>query len=84
MKASRRLPTETFTVSLNGSHRVYVTLGYEPKTGSIREIALQGRKKSDEGSSLDAILHDLGVALSRIIQERDPDTGKDYGLSENK
>lgn len=75
MKAARRLPAETFKVTLSGGHRVYMSLGYSPESGELREVAFVGKKKSDENGALDNLLHELGVYLSRAIQDRDPETG---------
>jgi len=77
MKAANRLPAETFSVQLNGNHRVYISLAYSPENGSLREVAFQCKKKSDDDSSLDSLLHELGIYLSRAIQDRDPETGNE-------
>lgn len=54
-------------------HRVHITLGRDPATGQVREIFFVGRGKSGHG--LDQIFVELGVKLSRILQDRDPETG---------
>jgi hypothetical protein len=72
----RRLPSETVSIVLElpgGAHRLDVSLCRDARTGELREIVFVGRGKI--GSGLDLMLHDLGVKLSRAIQNRHPDTG---------
>tara|TARA_R110002074_G_scaffold365085_1_gene538735 strand:+ start:22 stop:264 length:243 start_codon:yes stop_codon:yes gene_type:complete len=77
MRSAKRLPSETFHLKLNDTHTVYMTLGYCPTSGSLSEVAFQSKKKSDQPSSLDSLLHELGIYLSRAIQNRDPLTGEE-------
>lgn len=82
MTAPRRLPSETFRVRLpvtahDGTvrhHEIDVSLAYHPISGRLREIVFVSRGKI--GSGLDILFSDLGVALSRGIQGRDPETGE--------
>ncbi len=55
-------------------HKLKLSLAYDPETKLLREVVFVGRGKSGHG--LDFLLHDLGIAVSRAIQGRNPDTGK--------
>jgi len=72
----RRLMSETVAMSIEvgeGTHDLDVSLVYDD-SGILREIAFVGRGKI--GGGVDALLRDLGVKLSRAIQDRSPDTGE--------
>jgi hypothetical protein len=58
--------------SNEATHRMTVCLAYDDK-GILRELNIVSRGKIGQG--LDLALHDLGIKLSRAIQDRDPDTG---------
>jgi hypothetical protein len=75
MTVGRRLYSETVSIELvvaDGTHKLDVSLAYE--NGWLREIVFVGRGKIGHG--LDALLHDLGIKLSRAIQGRNPETGE--------
>lgn len=65
-------------VQLNGSgqevrHPAIVSLAYDLK-GTLREIVFEGRGKVGHG--IDLMFHDLSIKLSRILQDRNPETGE--------
>ena len=83
-KAGRRLRSETVSMTLEvpteaGSeparHPLDVSLAYDGDTDMLREVVFVTRGKI--GSGMDMLLHDLGIKLSRAIQRRDPDTGRE-------
>ena len=53
-------------------HRIYITIARD-ETGRPMELAFSGRGKI--GSGMDQMLVNLGVIVSRAIQDRDPTTG---------
>jgi hypothetical protein len=53
----------------NGVHHLTVALAYDG-SGVLREVNFVGRGKIGHG--VDAMLHELGIKLSRAIQGRDP------------
>lgn len=55
----------------NRAHHLDVSLAYHE--GRLWELVFVGRGKIGHG--LDLMLHDLGLKISRAIQERDPETG---------
>ena len=72
----RRLNSETIDARLpigDSFHDVKITLAFDGDTDRLREIAFVGRGKSGHG--LDDMLTELGIVLSRAIQNRDPHTG---------
>lgn len=72
----RRLECDNVDITLNlekGVHYLTVALAYD-RSGVLREINFVGRGKIGHG--VDAMLHELGIKLSRAIQGRDPDTGE--------
>lgn len=72
----RRLASDTYDLALRvggGAHALKVSLAYDETNGMLREIAFVSRGKSGQG--LDAMLTELGIALSRLIQGRHPETG---------
>lgn len=73
---TRRLRSITMPLSLqigDGKHELAVCLAYD-KNDRLHEINLVTRGKI--GHHLDLLLHDLGIKISRAIQNRDPDTGR--------
>jgi hypothetical protein len=68
----RRIRSETVTINLH-PHPVDVSLAWDDK-GLLHEVVFVGGYKV--GSGVHHLLHDLGVALSRAIQGRNPDTGE--------
>lgn len=71
----RRLRSRTETIALEvgkGSHKLDVCLAYD-ESYVLREVNFVTRGKVGHG--LDAMLHQLGIQLSRVIQFRDPATG---------
>lgn len=72
----RRLHGHTYDVRLpvgNGFHDLKLTVAYD-KNGFVHEVAFVGRGKIGHG--LDQLLLELGIATSRAIQRRDPQTGE--------
>jgi hypothetical protein len=75
IKPERRLPSETVSFSLNAGseeepklHHIDVQLAWSAQ-GVLREIAFVTRGKIGHG--LDLMFQDLGIKLSRAIQDRD-------------
>lgn len=54
-------------------HQVIVNLGYCPETGKLVEIAFSEAGKVGHGVQI--LLSELGIKLSRVFQQRHPDTG---------
>lgn len=94
---TRRLPCNTVDLTILASdavpatatspaipaikgHKLAMSLAYDHKTGLLREVVFVGRGKIGHG--IDAVLHELGIKISRAIQGRDPDTGKQMGAGE--
>jgi len=75
VRVANRIPNETFPIVLGGGHKIIVTFAYAPSNGEIREITFAGREKSTDDGSVDMLLRELGIKLSRAIQGRDPETG---------
>lgn len=76
MKPARRLQSDTLDLRLplgEGHHELTVSLVYDD-AGVLSEIAFVRRGKS--GGQIDQMLVELGVMLSRAIQNRDPHTGE--------
>lgn len=81
---TQRLPADNYTVNLCAGHNaetgaeiaydVEIALARHPVTGAVHEIAFTNAGKI--GSSLDLMFHDLSIALSRILQARDPRSGE--------
>lgn len=76
-KPGRRFYSETIDLRLpvgEGHHHLAVSLVYDgPERDRLREIAFTRRGKS--GGQLDRILVELGIMLSRAVQNWDPHTG---------
>lgn len=79
----RRLPSETFTLALDGGalpdgtmavQEIAVSVTHEPGTRKVQDLIFVSRGKIGQG--LDHMLADLGICVSRIIQDRDPITGE--------
>ncbi len=76
-RVASRLPAETFDLVLGGSYPCRVSLARDPVTGAPVEIVLKPTGSAGKsGGSLDLIFFDLGVALSRALQGRDPGNGR--------
>lgn len=71
MKTARRLRSETFSADVE-NHSVSITICRDGG-GSVCELQFVGRGKIGHG--LDQLLLSLGVAVSRCIGGRDPNTG---------
>ena len=56
-----------------GVHKIIVSLAYDAHD-VLREVAFAGRGKIGHG--VDKMLHELGIKLSRAIQDRDPVNGE--------
>jgi hypothetical protein len=68
-----RLPAETYDLMLGNDYACRVSLARDPATGQPVEIVLKPTGSAGKsGGSLDLIFFDLGVALSRALQGRDP------------
>lgn len=67
-----RLMAENFEANIGG-HSIGWTVARHPHTGAVVEVAFRHPKI---GHGLDLMLQDLGIALSRSIQGRDPSTGE--------
>jgi hypothetical protein len=87
LRTPRRLASENYHAVLNlpgrdpqsgeatlGQHHLDITVARDSR-GRACEIAFTGRGKIGHG--LDQILIDLGIAVSRAIQGRDPQTGEE-------
>lgn len=76
MSRTNRLYPETVSIPLHidgGCHDLAVCLAYDA-TGAVREVNFVSRGKI--GHWIDSLLSELGIALSRAIQGRDPVTGE--------
>ena len=74
-KEFSRLRSITYPLTLEmgeGCHSLEVTLSYDHNL-ILRELNFVGRGKIGHG--LDLLLLDLGIKISRAIQNRDPDSG---------
>lgn len=79
----RRLKGETVSLTLEvpaadgttARHPLDVNLAYAPD-GSLHEVSFVGAGKSGHG--IQYLLSDLGIKLSRILQDRDPETGNPW------
>ena len=80
-KPGRRLASETVSVGLplaKPTRHFEVSLAYE--NGRLREVIfVRAEKTAKTGTEMDELFHDLGVALSRIIQGWSPVTGEPMG-----
>lgn len=83
MKPPSRLTSETFTVSSPkfdphgnqiGEHSFDIQVGYT-HDNQVIEIAFVGRGKIGQG--IDSLFQDVGIWLSRILQNRNPMNGKE-------
>lgn len=72
----RRLPSETYTVPF-GQHIIEFSVGWHPQTGHAMDVIFVNRGKI--GHEMDMMLTDLGIALSRALQGRDPLSGCPQG-----
>lgn len=72
----QHLHCHTYDVRLavgEGFHDLKLTVAYD-RNGYVHEVAYVGRGKTGHG--LDQILVELGIATSRAIQGRDPQSGE--------
>lgn len=77
MRAPRRLPSQTFNMLLqtgNGVHNLDISIAYHPETGCPQEVVFVTRGKI--GQAMDHLLSDIGIGVSRALQNRDPNTGE--------
>lgn len=78
MDAPARLPNrreaEQHTLTLLGRHIVSVTIGRDNQ-GNPTEVFFVERGKVGQG--LDELLSELGMKVSRAMQNRNPETGED-------
>ena len=70
---ARRLPCENYDISLHG-HEITLSVVRNMESDQVHEVVFVGRGKIGQG--IDLLLFDLGIALSRAIQRRDPQTGE--------
>jgi hypothetical protein len=76
-RVANRLPAETSDVTLAGCYPVRISLARDPVTGVPVEVVLKPTGTAGKsGGTMDIIFADLGVALSRALQGRDPRDGK--------
>ena len=74
-----RLRSETVDFTLHAApdgsetHSMTLCLAYDEQ-GALHEINIVSRGRIGHG--LDLALHDLGIRISRAIQDRNPDTGQ--------
>ncbi len=71
----RRLESESYDLTIQlgeGVHRMTLTIARD-SADVPREVVFSRRGKPGHG--LDLMLTQLGIAISRAIQRRDPDTG---------
>lgn len=79
-KTKTRLIAENYSFTLGDGenhrgHQIIANLGYDPGTGKLVEIAFSEAGKVGHGVQL--LLSELGIKLSRVLQQRHPDTGKE-------
>ena len=79
-KTPTRLPSETAVAVIGAGmdlagHPVNISLVRHPETGAIVEVVMVSDGKI--GSGVDLLVQQLGIAISRMIQGRDPDTGEE-------
>ncbi len=76
MSIPGRLEADTFDLVLGGDYPVRLSVARD-KAGVPVEVVLKPSGAAGKsGGSLDLIFFDLGIALSRALQGRDPETGK--------
>lgn len=84
MKTARRLDARSFDVSYldrdpstgeDVERRFTITASHDPGEGRYSEVAFSGEWKS--GSSMDLMFLNVGVWVSRLLQGRDPGTGRE-------
>jgi hypothetical protein len=68
----RRLASDTYSAVLLGGHLVTITVSRDAAGHPVEVLLTTGGKI---GQAMDQMLVDLGVAISRAIQDRDPSTG---------
>lgn len=75
MRERRRLLSSTVTMMLGAApmHEIEISVAVDLH-GDLYEVAFVGRGKI--GADLDLMLNDLGVVTSRMIQNRDPESGE--------
>jgi len=81
---TRRLKSYNYHHTLKiaeGKHELDITVAYD-KYGHVHEIAFSSRGTIGQG--MDQMLVDLGIAVSRAIQDRDPITGDDISSEGEK
>jgi hypothetical protein len=66
-----RMDAETYTVEAAGQ-LLYFTVGLDG-AGRVVEIAIN--PPTGEGQTMQVLMLNLGIAISRAIQRRDPTTG---------
>ena len=71
-RLTARLDAENYTAVV-ADHEIDICIA-RTRDGIVHEIAFGGRGKIGQG--MDTMLTDLGIALSRAIQQRDPTTGE--------
>ena len=71
IKPAGRLNATTYEMETEG-HQLTLTAARDAETGQLLEVVIHGPKI---GQTLDLLLQDLGAAVSRLCQNRDPLTG---------
>lgn len=76
MNVPGRLQADTFDLVLGESYPLRLSVARD-KAGRAVEIVLKPSGSAGKsGGSLDLIMFDLGISISRALQGRDPGTGK--------
>ena len=78
-KPPNRMICDNVSFTIGGEHKIVTNIGRDGETGTIIEIAFCEAGKIGQGIHL--LLSELGLKLSRVIQNRDPETGQERGDS---
>jgi hypothetical protein len=76
IKPAGRLNAKTYELNCEG-HQLTLTAARDAETGQLLEVVIHGPKI---GQTLDLVMQDLGAAVSRLCQNRDPITGLPFRL----
>lgn len=77
-KARLKAESVSFVIGDGQQHRghaITANLGYDPDTGQLVEIAFCEAGKIGHGVQI--LLSELGIKLSRALQQRNPETGEE-------
>jgi len=71
-----RLSADSYDVTLAESYPACLSVARD-RAGNVVEIVIKPRGNTGKsGGGIEIIMADLGIALSRILQGRNPNTGK--------